>query len=59
MKTIKYLGYTLSLMLLFSSCEQEVAELMDPCEADLRAVRRIRVVKMPRLERRTLRSLWP
>lgn len=34
MKTIKYLGITLSLMLLFSSCEQEVKDLMDPCEAD-------------------------
>lgn len=34
MKTIKYLGLTLSLMLMFSACEQEVKDLMDPCEAD-------------------------
>jgi hypothetical protein len=34
MKTTKYLGLTLSLMLLFSACEQEVKDLMDPCEAD-------------------------
>src|SRR6188768_273880 len=34
MKTIKYLGLTLSLMLMFSACEQEVKELIEPCEAD-------------------------
>ncbi len=34
MKTIKYLGLTLSLMLMFSACEQDVKELLDPCEAD-------------------------
>lgn len=34
MKKIKYLGYTLSLLMIISGCQQETLDLTDPCEAD-------------------------
>jgi hypothetical protein len=34
MKKIKYLGYSLSLLLIIAGCQQENVDLMEPCEAD-------------------------